>query len=147
MYNKKIINPSWGAKNDKYTRQYKGYNKNNFTADLSEIFHNIDFDQDSDDVNKMYMNWKNRFVFVANMHAPPITRRVRSEYTPWLRKDIMKETRTRDYLKKKAVKTVSVYMQQAYKKARNEVTKKIKNVKRNTLFTISKKNTNNPQEM
>ena len=99
MYNKKIINPSWGAKNDKYTRQYKGYNKNNFTADLSEIFH-IDFDQDSADVNEMYMDWKNIFVFVANKHAPPNTRRVRSEYTPWLRKDIMKETRTRDYLKK-----------------------------------------------
>ena len=86
------------------------------------------------------MNWKNRFVFVANMHAPPITRRVRSEYTPWLRKDIMKETRTRDYLKKKAVKTVSVYMQQAYKKARNEVTKKNKKCKAKHFIHYFEKN-------
>ena len=69
------------------TRQYKGYNKNNFIADLSEIFH-IDFDQGSDDVNEIYMDWKNRFLFVADMHAPPITRGVRSEYTPWLTKGI-----------------------------------------------------------
>ncbi|CAB4044450.1 Hypothetical predicted protein, partial [Paramuricea clavata] len=54
------------------------------------------------------------------MHAPPITRRVRSEYTPWLTKDIMKKNRNRDYLKKKAVKTGSLNMHQAYKKARNE---------------------------
>ena len=96
------------------TRQYKGYNKNNFIADLSEIFH-IDFDQESDDVNEIYMDWINRFLFVADMHAPPITRRVRSEYTPWLTKDIMKEIKTRDYLKKKAVKTGSVYMHQKIK--------------------------------
>ena len=97
-------------------RQYKGYNKNNFFADLSEIFH-IDFDQESDDVNEIYMDWKNRFLFVADMHAPPIARRVRSEHTTWLTKDIMKEIKTRDYLKKKAVKTGSVYMHQAYKKS------------------------------
>ena len=83
------------------TRQYKSYNKNNFIADLSDIFH-INFDQESDDVNEIYMDWKNRFLFVADMHAPPITRRVRSEYTPWLTKDIMKEIKTRDYLKKKS---------------------------------------------
>ena len=45
------------------------------------------------------MDWKNRFSFVANMDALLITRRVRSEYTPWLTKDIMKEIWTRDYLK------------------------------------------------
>ena len=59
MYSKKIFNPSWGARNDKY----KGYNKNNFTADLSQILR-IDFDQESDDVNEIYMDWKNRFLFL-----------------------------------------------------------------------------------
>ena len=91
------------------TRQYKGYNKNKLTADLSKVFH-VDFDQESDDVNEISMDWKNRFLFVTNMHAPLITRRVRSEYTSRLL-DIMKEIRTRDYLiKKKAVKTGSVYI-------------------------------------
>ena len=74
------------------TRQYKGYNESNFTAYFSEIFL-IDFDQESDDVNKIYMDWKNKFLFVTQI--------VRSEYTPWLTKDVMKETKTRDYLKKK----------------------------------------------
>jgi exonuclease III len=32
------------------TRQYKGYDKDNFIADLSQIFH-IDFDHQSDDIN------------------------------------------------------------------------------------------------
>ncbi len=47
---------------------------------------------------------------------------VRSEYTPWLTDDIIKKIRNRDYLKKRAVKTGSLYMHQAYKRARNEVT-------------------------
>ena len=128
------------------TRQYKGYNKNNFIADLSEIFH-IDFEQEFDDVNEIYMDWKNRFLFVADMHAPPITRRVRSEYTPWLTKDIMKDINTRDYLKKKAVKTGSVYMHQAYKNVRNQVTKKIKNAKAKHFIHCFEKNNNNPKEM
>ena len=86
-----------------------------------------------------YMDWENRFLFLADMHAPPITRRVRSEYTPWLSKDIMNEIKTRDDLKKKAVKTGSVFIHQAYKKVRNEVTKKLKMPKPNTLFIVSKK--------
>ena len=69
------------------TRQYKGYNKNNFIADLSEIFH-IDFDKESDDVKEIYMDWKNRFLFVADVHAPRITRRVRSEYYYYYYNDI-----------------------------------------------------------
>ena len=88
------------------TRQYKGYKKSNFIADLSEIFH-IDFDQESDDVNEIYMGWRYRFLFNANMHVLPITRRVRSEYIPWLTKGIMKKIGTRDCLKKKTVKTGS----------------------------------------
>ena len=90
---------------------------------------------------------KNRFLFVANMHALLITRSVRSEYTPWLTKAIMKEIRTRDYLKKKAVNTGSVCMHQAYKKARNEVTKKIKNAKAKHFIHYFEKTTDNPQEM
>jgi hypothetical protein len=48
----------------------------------------------------------------------------------------MKKIRNRDYLKKKAVKTGSLYMHQAYKKARNEVTKNIKQA--NTSCTVLK---------
>ena len=84
-------------------RQYKGYNKSNFIAYLSQIFH-IDFDQESDDVNEIYMDWKNRFLFVADIHAPTITRKVRSEYTTWLTKGIMNEIKARDYLKKKQLR-------------------------------------------
>jgi hypothetical protein len=127
------------------TRQYKGYNKDNFIADLSQIFH-IDFDHQSDDID-IYMDWKNKFLFVADMHAAPITRRVQSEYTPWLTKDIMKKIRNRDYLKKKAVKTGSLYMHQAYKKARNEVTKNIKQAKAKHFIHCFATTTKNPQEM
>ena len=66
--------------------------------------YSTDFEQEFDDVNEIYMDWKNRFLFVADMHAPSITRRVRSEYTPWLTKDIMKDINTRDYLKKKQLR-------------------------------------------
>lgn len=60
------------------------------------------------------------------MHAPPATQGVQGEYTPWLTKDIMKQIRNRDYLKKKVVKTDSACMHQAFKRARNNVIKSIK---------------------
>ncbi len=128
------------------TRQYKGYIKDNFIIDLSEIFH-TDFDHQSDDVNEMYTHWKNKFLFVADMHAPPITRRVHSEYTPWLTDDIIKKIRNRDYLKKRAVKTGSLCMHQAYKRARNEVTKCIKHSKAKHFLHCFETTAKNPQEM
>ena len=63
------------------------------------------------------------------MHAPPGTRRVRSEHAPWLTSEIKRKIYDRDFLKKKSVKTGSANFYNAYKKARNELKRLIKSTK------------------
>ena len=63
------------------------------------------------------------------MHAPPVIRRVRSEHVPWLTSEIKTKMYHRDFLKKKAVKTGSILFHNAYKKARNNLNKLVKDTK------------------
>ena len=60
------------------------------------------------------------------MHAPHETKKVRSINSPWITKNIRKNMRHRDFLKKKAVETKSKHYHQAYKKESNELYKLIK---------------------
>ena len=83
------------------TRQYKYYNNQLFKSDLREIFTNDVYQ--SEDPNELWNDWKTRFLIIADKHAPPITRKVRSEYSPWLTSNITKQMRHRDYLKKQAI--------------------------------------------
>ena len=58
------------------TRQFKHYNINAFCSDLGKTLQI----QSADllDPNALWEEWKNKFVFIANMHAPQITKKVRS---------------------------------------------------------------------
>ena len=83
----------------------KQYNANNFKADIftylnDEIFLNSICTLDP---NVMWEKWKTRFLTVADFHAPPITKRIRSQYAPWITNNIKQIMRQRDYLKKKVV--------------------------------------------
>ena len=77
----------------------------------------------------MWLEWKNRFLAVADMHAPQETKKVRSVNSPWITKNIRQKMRHRDFLKKKAIQTKSKHYHQAYKKERNELNKLIKKTK------------------
>ena len=70
------------------TRQFKHYNINAFCSDLSKILQT----QSADllDPNALWEEWKNIFVFIADMHAPQVTKKVRSEYAPWITDTIKK---------------------------------------------------------
>ena len=63
------------------------------------------------------------------MHAPLVTRRVRSEHAPWLTSKIKRKIYDRDFLKKKSVRNGSANFYNAYKKARNEMNSSIKYTK------------------
>ena len=39
----------------------------------------------------MWHDWKNRFLHVAEKHAPTRQRRVKSDYKPWLTEHIKKQ--------------------------------------------------------
>ena len=83
------------------------------------------------DPNILWDDWKENFLLVAEMHAPPVIRRVRSEHVPWLTSEIQTKIYHRDFLKKKAIKTGPTHFHNAYKKARNNLSKLVKDTKAN----------------
>lgn len=54
------------------------------------------------------MSGQTKFLHIADIHAPYITRKVRSEYAPWLTDTIKRDMYHRDVLNKKAIKTAWV---------------------------------------
>ena len=77
----------------------------------------------------MWLEWKDRFLAVADMHAPQETKKVRSVNSPWITKNIRQKMRHRDFLKKKAIQTKSKHYHQVYRKECNELNKLIKKTK------------------
>ena len=107
------------------TRQFKHYNIETYKQDLAKVLQNQPQDGDP---NTLWKEWKEKFLLVADMHAPPVARRVRSEHAPWLTSEIKRKIYDRDFLKKKSVKTGSANFD-AYKKARNELNSLIQSTK------------------
>ena len=108
------------------TRQFKHYNIEAYKQDLATVLQN--YPQDCDP-NTLWKEWKKKFLLVADMHAPPVTRRVRSEHAPRFTSEIKRKIYDRDFLRRKSVKTGSVNFYNAYKKARNELNSLIKSTK------------------
>ena len=129
------------------TRQFKHYSVNNFKSDIFIYLHNGIFWDTMLDPNIMWKKWKTIFLSIADFHAPETTKKVRSEYAPWITNNIREVMTQRDFLKKKAVKTGSKQFHDAYKRTRNDLNRLIKNTKatyfRNTLNGCEK----NPKEM
>ena len=69
----------------------------------------------------MWDEWKHVFVSVADRHAPPINKKVRSEYAPYITNEIKNLMHRRDFLKgrKNGSKSIDV----SFTKARNELKK------------------------
>jgi hypothetical protein len=87
---------------------------------------------------------KQKFLMVADSHAPPITRRVSLVR---LTDDIIKHMRHRDYLKTKAVQTRSPSIHQTYKQARNALFREIKSTKTKYYLKRFKDTSKYPKEM
>ena len=102
---------------------------------------------DVSDPNILWNDWKAKFLVAADTHAPPVTRRFRSEYAPWLTTEIKNKIYNRDFLKKKAVKTGSERIHKAYKEARNELNKLVKNTKPSYYKNALNQCNKNPKEM
>ena len=83
---------------------------------------------------------------IADFHAPEITKKVRSEYAPWVRDNIRQVMHQRDFLKKKAVKTGSKQLHDAYKRTRNDLSRLIKNTKATYVTNTFNDCENNPKK-
>ena len=72
--------------------------------------------------SEMWDEWRHIFLTVADRHAPPITRKVRSEYAPWITSETKNLMHRRDFLKRKAVKTGSKQFHDAFPKKKMSLT-------------------------
>ena len=111
------------------TRKMKNFNQDAFLSDVSNICweHVV---SKTDDVNYSVCEWTNLFSLIIEKHAPLNQIRVSDKCSPWINKELKTLMRTRDRLKKAAVKSKSPALMNSYRKARNAT---------NTLNTQLKK--------
>ena len=102
-------------------RNYKRFNLTGFLEDIKEI----PFDQIKDlcdkDANEWWQIWKEFFLDCLNKNAPVINIKVKGNALLYVTSEIRRLIKTRDYLKSKAVKTESNYIQQAFCQVRSKV--------------------------
>ena len=84
-------------------RQLKNFNKAEFLRDL----HMIDWSRVTahNNPNETWDVWKHLLACVINKHAPLRRKRVKNKRSPWITNELLREMRTRDFLKKKAAST------------------------------------------
>ncbi|XP_028416157.1 uncharacterized protein LOC114539748 [Dendronephthya gigantea] len=126
------------------TRQFKNYNVDEFKQELAIHLQTISVTNNPDE---MWDEWKDIYVTVADRHAPPITRKVRSEHAPWITREIKNLMHRRDFLKRKSVKTGSKQIHDAFRKARNELNILIKRTKTNYFTNTLNNCENQPKQM
>ena len=100
-------------------RNFKRFDKEEFRRDLLNIPFS-DTKAATSDANEFWDIWKNFFLAVLNKHAPPTTLRVKGRQLPYLTYEIKQLCRQRDYIKKRAIKTGSIYLWQAFRQLRNK---------------------------
>ena len=125
-------------------RKFKNYNVGYFKQDLAINMQTISI---TNDPNEMWDEWKHIFLTVADRHAAPITKKVRSEYAPWITSEIKNMMHRRDFLKRKAVKTGSKQFHDAFTKVRNELNKLIKRTKTDYFTNTINNCDNKPKQM
>ena len=100
----------------------KNLSKSQFLEDLQKINWK-GIVSHTDDVNIIVEKWKTMFSLVLEKHAPLRNRRVSEKFCPWITKDFKPMCASRDKLRKKAVKSKSEVLFDAYKQMRNKVNK------------------------
>ena len=68
--------------------QFKHYDKNSF---LTELWAILQYMANDDNPDVLWGDFKTKFLLVADVHAPQVTRKVKSEYTPWMTNNIKKQ--------------------------------------------------------
>lgn len=102
------------------TRNMKNFSEEDFLQDIASI----DWEQalgTSDEVNELVETFSNVFSLVIEKHAPLRQIRVSEKYCPWMNADLKRLIRTRDRLKRYAVKHKSQALMSSYRQCRNQV--------------------------
>ena len=126
-------------------RDQKNLNENNFLSDLRAVdWSNI---KQFKDVNSMWTTFKTNFMEVVDKHMPIKERRIRTDSEKWINDDILSEMRQRDYLHRKALKSLEESDWNLYKAARNRVVSKIKAAKREFVENAINQSNEKPKDM
>lgn len=110
------------------TRQFINFNTNNFQQELKQAFGSVHL-YNCMEPNAAWYTWKMTFLEVADRHAPLKTRKVKSEYNPWMTNEVKILSYRRDFSKKKALKHNSTRYHELHKDCRNHLNRLIKNTK------------------
>ena len=102
------------------TRKMKNFNEDAFLADVSAIcWEQILYN--TDDVNVLVSNWSSMFSLIIEKHAPMANMRVSEKYCPWINQNLKDLIRSRDKLKKAAIRNKSSIIMKCYRQVRNKV--------------------------
>jgi hypothetical protein len=128
------------------SRNSKNDIQRDFNQDLYHALFKLNWE--INDPNMLWENFQITFNYVADIHAPLQSRKVRNRNAPWLTDAIKKSMNRRDYLKKKVTKTnSSAVCHNAYKSLRNEINKKIMYAKRDYYINCADRNRNNTKQI
>ena len=105
-------------------RNFKHFNEQNFLRDLASTS-DLNLDQ-YDNRNTLWLVWKYNFTTILDKHLTIKKRKEQEKGTLWVNNNLIIGKRHKNYLKKKATKTMSSYDWKAYKIARNQYNRRNK---------------------
>ena len=103
-----------------YTRIMKSFNQEAFLADVAGICWEKVLSK-SNDINVMNREWSSVFSAIIEKHAPLREMRVSDTNSPWITNELKSLMKSRDGLKKTAVKHKPPAMMRSYKIVRNKL--------------------------
>ena len=109
-------------------RKYKKFDERSFTSELRQI-HFDEIKNVTNDPNEMWLIWKTWYLEVLNRHAPVSDMKIKGNNLPYITMEVRQMIRQRDYLRKKANKTGSPILRQAFQQIRKKVTYKIRSLR------------------
>ena len=96
-----------------------------FKSDLQRV-HFDEIKSLSSDPNEMWLIWKTLFLDVLNKHAPVSNIKIKRNNLPYITAEVRQLARQHGYLRKKANKTGSKYLRQAFQQIKHKITYKVR---------------------
>ena len=109
-------------------RSFKNFDNQQFLDKLYVALLNLDT---SMNLKELWKSFKDIFMSISNKHAPLRTYRIKGNSLPWINQLVIDAIKERDKLHEIAVKQKDEALFKNYRIARNNVTKLIRNEKRN----------------
>ena len=108
--------------------KFRRFDLDAFKSDLQGV-HFDEIKALSSDPNEMWLIWKTLFLDVLNKHAPITNIKIKGNNLPYITAEVRQMARQRDYLRKKANKTGSKYLRQAFQQIKYKITYKVRKLR------------------